>query len=93
MASMQRKLARGIVRNECYKRDGNIKAFRAEWDKVHYQRKETVNENGNIVSYLSRKGKKRNNKVVIANKVKAIRARLAKAIKRKPISSETAVTV
>ena len=93
MASMQRKLARGIVRNECYKRDGNIKAFRAEWDKVHYQRREMSNENGSTISYLSRKGKKRDNKVVIANKAKAIKARLAKAIKRKPIGSETAVTV
>lgn len=93
MASMQRKLARGIVRNECYKRDGNIKAFRAEWDKVHYQRRESVDENGNTISYVSRKGTKRDNKVVIANKAKAIKAKLAKAIKLKPINADNAVTV
>ena len=40
MASMQRKLTRGIIRQKCYKRDGNIKAFKADWNAIHYGKNE-----------------------------------------------------
>lgn len=31
MSSMKRKYERAIIRHQCYKRDGNVKGFRAEW--------------------------------------------------------------
>lgn len=35
--SSLRKLEREVIRNKCYKRDGNTKAFKSEWEKHHYK--------------------------------------------------------
>lgn len=41
--SSLRSLQRGVIRNQCYKRDGHTKAFKDEWEKIHYG-KEVDNE-------------------------------------------------
>lgn len=54
-----RKLERQVIRNQCYLRDGNTKAFKEEWDKHHYKRNEEVDANGNVKSVRKRKSSKK----------------------------------
>lgn len=59
MSSMVRSMQREMVRQKCYKRDGNTKAFRAEWQKFHYPRVEATDKNGNVTSKVKRVNQKR----------------------------------
>lgn len=37
MSSIERTIQRNIIRTRCYKKDGNLKNFNKEWDKVYYK--------------------------------------------------------
>lgn len=44
MSGTLRRLQREVIKNQCYQRDGRKKAFKDEWEKVHYGIEE-ANEN------------------------------------------------
>ena len=48
MSSAFRKLQRGVIRNQCYQRDGHTRAFEDEWEKVHYGKE--VDDEGKVVA-------------------------------------------
>lgn len=49
-----RKLEREVIRNKCYQRDHNTKAFKHEWDKYHAKRVEVQNADGTTTSKILR---------------------------------------
>lgn len=46
--STLRKLQREVIKNQCYKRNGNKKSFKNEWDKFHYG-EEIVDDDGKVI--------------------------------------------
>ena len=58
---MTRSIQRNIIRQRCYKRDGNTKAFHDEWEKFKYPRQEITNPDGTVTTKIARKGAKRKN--------------------------------
>lgn len=48
--STMRSLQREVIRNQCYKKNGNTKAFKSEWDKFHGARMEQATDNGTVVT-------------------------------------------
>lgn len=50
--SSLRRLQREVVRNKCYNANGNTKAFKDEWEKIHY------NSDDNVSSVKSKKVEK-----------------------------------
>lgn len=60
--STLRKLQREVLKNQCYKKNGNTKSFNSEWDKIHYGRTEEVDENGNVTNIKSKKVEKKTKK-------------------------------
>lgn len=59
MNSIVRSMQRDIIRQRCYKRDGNTKAFHSEWEKFHNPRVETTDTNGNVTSKIKRTQKRK----------------------------------
>lgn len=57
MSSTLRKLQRGAIRNKCYQRDGHTRAFKDEWEKVHYGKE--VDDEGKVMSVKSKKVEKK----------------------------------
>lgn len=57
--STLRKLQREVLRNQCYKKNGNMKSFNDEWSKLHYGKTEEVDEEGNVVAVKSKKVEKK----------------------------------
>lgn len=56
--SSLRRLQRDVIRNKCYKRNGNKKSFKNEWDKLHYGVIEETNDDGEVVTVKSKKVEK-----------------------------------
>ena len=81
MSSMKRKYERAIIRHQCYKRDGNLKGFRAEWEEYNYsnasERTEHVNDNGTSTTVRT-KPKRRN----MVNRTKAVKQLLTNTRKK-----------
>lgn len=44
--STLRSLQRKAIRNKCYKKNGNTKAFNSEWERIHYGKE--VDKDGNV---------------------------------------------
>lgn len=84
MGGTLRKLEREVVRNKCYERDGNKKAFKYEWDKFHSKRKESVNSDESVVSVRKKKNTKnsKHSSNVLAKQLKAMKS-LASNVKEK----------
>lgn len=59
MSSIVRSMQRDIIRQRCYKRDGNTKAFHKEWEKFHNPRVEVANTDGTVTSKIKRTQKKK----------------------------------
>lgn len=57
--STMRSLQREVIKNKCYKRDGNTKAFKSEWEKFHGARMEQATKDGAIVTRRKNNQKKR----------------------------------
>ncbi len=47
--SAMRSLQREVIKNQCYKKNGNTKAFKSEWNKFHGARMEQLTEDGAVV--------------------------------------------
>lgn len=54
-----RSLQREVIRNKCYKENGNTKAFKSKWEKHHYGVVEEVDDDGKVVSTKTNKVEKR----------------------------------
>lgn len=59
MSSMIRSMQREMIRQKCYKRDGNTKAFHSEWEKFHNPRVETTDADGKVTSKIKRTQKRK----------------------------------
>lgn len=59
MSSMRRKYTRAIIRQQCYKRDGNIKGFAAEWREYQGARAEQANGDGTSTAVRIKPKRKR----------------------------------
>ena len=59
MSSMVRSMQREMIRQKCYKCDGNTKAFIAEWQKFYYPKVEITDKNGNVAFKVKRANQKR----------------------------------
>ena len=57
--SSLRSLQRGVIKHQCYKRDGHTKAFKDEWEKIHYGKEVTDNEKKSVKSKKSEKTKQK----------------------------------
>ena len=74
-----RKLQRESIRHRCYQRDHHKRAFKDEWDKVHYGVTEEVDKDGKVIATKSKKKEKRkqghfdNGKVYIRH-IQAVKA-------------------
>lgn len=44
--STLRSLQRKAIKNKCYKKNGNTKAFKNEWERIHYGKE--VDKDGNV---------------------------------------------
>ena len=51
-----RSLERQVIRNKCYRENGNTKMFHDEWEKYHYPRQEIVQKNGETITIAKKKG-------------------------------------
>lgn len=92
--SSLRKLQREVIRNQCYRKNGNTKNFKAEWDKVHPKRVETVDAKGNTVvtRKVSNKKKRHNdNGKLIVRQLRAMKAFLT-GLKEKKAQTDNAIT-
>lgn len=90
--SSLRKLQREVIRNQCYRKNGNTKNFKAEWDKVHSKRVETVDAKGNTARKVSNKKKRHNdNGKLIVRQLRAMKAFLT-GLKEKKAQTDNAVT-
>lgn len=92
--SSLRKLQREVIRNQCYRKNGNTKNFKAEWDKVHSKRVEMVDEHGNTVvtrKKTSRKKRHNDNGKLIVRQLRAMKSFIAN-LKDKKSQTDNAVT-
>lgn len=55
--STLRSLQRGAIKNKCYKKNGNTKAFNNEWERIHYGHIEEKDEEGNVIATKLKKAK------------------------------------
>lgn len=53
-----RSLQRGAIRNQCYKRDHHKRAFKDEWNKIHYGVVEET-DNDKVVATKKKKVEKK----------------------------------
>lgn len=92
--SSLRKLQREVIRNQCYCKNGNTKNFKAEWDKVHAKRVETVDAKGNTVVTRKASNKKKrhnDNGKLIVRQLRAMKSFLT-GLKEKKAQTDNAVT-
>ena len=91
--SSLRKLQREVIRNQCYRKNGNTKNFKAEWDKVHSKRVETVDVKGNTVVTRKASNKKKrhnDNGKLIVRQLRAMKSFLT-GLKEKKAQTDNAV--
>lgn len=77
MSSMKRKYVRAIIRHQCYKRDGNIKGFAAEWREYQGARAEQANDDGTSTAVRIKPKRRR-----MADRAKAVKQLLAPTKKK-----------
>lgn len=59
--SALRKLQREVIKNQCYNKNHNKKAFKNEWDKVHYG-EDVVDDEGKVLIAKKAKNEKKKQK-------------------------------
>lgn len=57
--STLRSFKREMIRNQCYQKNRNTKAFKDEWERIHYGKTEEFDDEGNIISVKSNKVNKK----------------------------------
>lgn len=77
MSSQTRRIQRQIIRQKCYKRDGNIKAFNTMWDEFHSAIKSKGNQNkDNSVVKANQKPNSNSKKKRLSKRLKFLKSKL-----------------
>lgn len=88
-----RKFQREVIKNQCYRKNGNTKNFKKEWDKFHSKRVETVDSEGNTV--VTRKSSRNkghyDNGKLIVRQFKAMKSFIAN-LKNKKSQADNTIT-